>query len=510
MIGEKTGKREVWKGRIIFVVFVLSFSLFALPVHSSETIDYQTVESQTYRLFLEQKWDSVIVIGKQALQENLDYFYLRLRIGISYYELQKYIQAIEHLRKAREFNSMDPVAIEYLYQSYVHSGRDGDANALIPGMSSTTKEKLQIDPDLLEQVHFESGYTISSDRDPENLATLMGSDSIYGEEDLYGNNLYSNLGLKLRLSHRVGLSMAYNYLNFNKTKYIQYGRSEAILDSIINKPFSKDYFYSYPWKIYDTSFKYQVKQHEGYLNASVIIPWGIKIIPAIHFLHVSYTAVNPSYRVDSISDTAYYFRPDSTYHMFRYPSVVYSFTEKDTSFNNWVVSLGLSRDFGIFNIGLNGSWSNLNGKNQEQVGASLTYYPMGTINYYGTTAATGFFQGKDKRLLLSQVIGAKITPWLWAEGNFYYGDYTNANIFNGSIVYNNTGIIDYRGGATLMFILGKHIRLSLIYQYFRKESQQLYYIKTGDPVTKEINEIQQTKNNPYNTNTIIGGITWKF
>ncbi|MCX6269580.1 MAG: hypothetical protein NTW16_19875, partial [Bacteroidetes bacterium] len=130
--------------------------------------------------------------------------------------------------------------------------------------------------------------------------------------------------------------------------------------------------------------------------------------------------------------------------------------------------------------------------------------------FYGTTELTGFFQGNNKRLLLSQTLGAKITPWMWGEGNIYYGDYTNANIFNGSIVYNNSDLIDYRVGASLIFIAGKHIQLSLIYQYFRKESQQYYYIKTADPDTHKINENQQIKNNPYNTNSIIGGITWKF
>jgi hypothetical protein len=190
--------------------------------------------------------------------------------------------------------------------------------------------------------------------------------------------------------------------------------------------------------------------------------------------------------------------------------VQYSFDKKDTSFNNWVISLGLSKDLGLFNVGLNGSWSNLNNKKQKQAGITLTYFPLGNLNFYGTTSVTGFFQGKDKRLLIGQVLGAKITPWLWGEANFYYGDYTNANIFNGSIVYNNSDIIDYRAGANLVFLLGKHLSFSLIYQYFRKESQQLYYIKSHETGTDKIKEMPQIKTNPYNTNTIIGGFTWKF
>ena len=201
-------------------------------------------------------------------------------------------------------------------------------------------------------------------------------------------------------------------------------------------------------------------------------------MPAFHWIHVSYNMVNPEFRTDSVSDTAYYSRIDNTWYMFRHPVTGYAFNAKDTSFNNYVVALRISKDLGRFSIGLSGSWSDLNGKTQEQAGVSLTYYPLGSLDFYGTTTATGFFQGNSKRLLLSQVLGAKITSWMWGEANFYYGDYTNANIFNGYVVYNNSDVIDYRGGATLVFVVGKHIQLSLIYQYFRKESQQVYFIKT--------------------------------
>ena len=492
-----------------FILIILLISLASLS-GTANNLDFPTADMLTYRYYQEKKWDSVIMIGKQALRQDIDFYYLRVRLGIAYFEKQEYLPAATHLKKARQYNSEDPVIANYLYYAYLYSNREEEAALLLPSMTKEARQSAKMKNGIVREVHAEGGYTISSDRNPGNLATLMGSDSIYGEQDLYGNSMYSNLGLKLRVSNRVGLTLAYNYLNFNKTKYIQYGRNEAHLDTIVNNVFSDDYFYSYPWKIHDTAFRYHVIQHEGYVSSTIMLPGQIKISPAVHLIHVSYPAINTSFRTDSVSDTAYYSYIDSTYHLFRYPKIEYSFSEKDTSFNNWVVSLELSREFGNFNIILNGSWSNLNGKKQKQVGLSLSYFPLGNLNFYGTTAVTGFFQGKDKRMLISQVVGAKFTPWMWGEANFYYGDYTNANIFNGAVVYNNSDIIDYRGGATLIFVVGKHIRLSLIYQYFRKESKQYYYIKTKDPVTNEINEIQEIKNNPYNTNTIIGGITWKL
>jgi hypothetical protein len=495
---------------IPFLFMFMMVLLSGQTLKGATKLDFATVDRLTYRFYQEKKWDSVIVTGKQALRQDIDYYYLRVRMGIAYFEQTEYFPATTHLKKAREFNSGDPFVTNYLYRAYLYTNRQDEARLLRATLPRSDRDSTLASHGFLEQVHVESGYTLSSDRSPGNLATLMGTDSIYGEQDLYGNSFYSNAALKMRVSNRLGFSLAYNYLNFAKTKYVQYGHPETKLDSVSDRPLSRDYFYSFPWTIHDTSFSYHVSQNEACLSASVTLPWGLKVMPAVHWIHVSYNTVSPSYQSDSASDTAYYSKIDGTWHMFTHPVSSYSFSAKDTSFNNYVASLRITKDLGRFSIGLTGSWSNLNGKKQKQAGLSLTYFPFGNLNFYGTTTATGFFQGKDKRLLLSQVIGARITPWMWGEGNFYYGDYTNANIFNGSIVYNNSDIIDYRGGATLVFLAGKHLQFSLIYQYFRKESQQVYYIKSEDSSTHEIKEVQETKNNPYNTHTIIGGITWKL
>ena len=494
----------------IHAVFIIFCIWMALQAKAEERLDFQTVDMLTYRCYNEQKWDSVILVGKKALHQDIDYYYLRVRLGIAYFEKQQYFPAATHLEKALKFNSGDPFAAAYLSRAYEFTNRIEESNLLKASMPGAFADTSLSKPGWLEQVHFESGYTVSSSNSPNNLAPLIRKDSIYGEQDLYGNNFYGNLGLNIRASKRLSLSLAYNYLNFSKTKYVQYGRGEAHLDSVGDGPFRRDYFYSYPWKIHDTSFQYHVQQHEIYLGATITLPWGVKIMPVVHWIHVAYPLTSTSVRTDSVSDTAYYSKTDNTYHLFKYPLVVYSFNQKDTAFNNYVLALRISKDLGRFNLALSGSWSNLNGKTQCQAGASLTYFPLGNLNFYGTTAATGFFQGSESRLLLSQVIGGKLIPWLWGEANFNYGDYTNANIANGAIVYNNSDKIDYRAGATLTFVLGKHIQLSLVYQYFRKESQQYYYLKTQDPGTHEIKESLQTKNNPYNTNTLIGGITWKF
>lgn len=477
-------------------------------LHAAEELDFVRVDAVTYRLFMEKKWDSVVIIGKKALRQDIDFYYLRVRMGIACFEKTDYFPSATHLKKAREFNSGETYVAEYLYWALVYTNRTAEAGLLRKAVPGLKEDSLIRAGGIVEQVHIEAGYNFSSDRTLQH-PTAGASDTIYGEQDLYGNNRYGNLGLTLRLSNRIRLSLAYNYLNFDKTKFFHYGRYEDQLMEIADSSWGKMYLYSFPWVQYDTGFRYQVVQHEVYVAATILPGNGFRIIPAFHYLHMAYPNIRAGYALQQVSDTGFYLADSNQWVMFPFNRTLYSFTLSDTVFGNYVAALGLSKDAGNFCISLAGSWSNLNGSGQKQIGASLTWYPLGNLDLYETTTATGFFQKKNKRLLLSQVIGARITPWMWAEGNFFWGDFTNANINNGSIVYNNSDLIDYRLGLSLMFAAGRHFSFSLIYQHFRKESREYYYVAVPRSGGNEFNTELRIKENPYQTNFIIGGITWK-
>ncbi len=489
----------------------LIFTLLLLTperLKASTTVDYKTVDELTYKYFLEKKWDSVIILGKKALHADIDFYYLRVRMGLAYYEKREYIPAGTHLEKARKFEADDPVIADYLYYSYLFTNQLEEARLLQASLPAKAKNVIDAKKGFVDALSFESGYTLSSNNALKDKPSLMEADSIYGETDVYGNYLYEHLGMKFNLSNRIGLTLAYNYLNFSKTKYIQYSRIEDHLDGIADSSWGQYYHYSFPRVIYDTSFRYNVNQHEVYASLSWYLNGGIRIMPAFHLIYVSYPLVSASAEEVTVNDTGYYLNEGQEYVTFPFNRTIYTFTRSDTSFSNYFVGLALSKKFGRVNIGISGSYSNLNNKKQKQAGASVTWLPFGNLNLYSTTSVTGFFQGKDKRFLFSEVLGAKITSWCWAEGSFNYGDYTNASIMNGAVVYNNSDVIDYRASGSLYFLVGKHLQFSLLYQYSRKESIQYYF--TTNPATNEVNTKPSTLFVPYNTNTIIGGITWKL
>jgi len=471
--------------------------------------DFTTVDAVTFRLYQEHKWDSLIVVGKKALKDDIDYYFLRMRLGVAFYSKTKYIPAAENFRKAIFFNSQDQAAWQYLYRSYVLANRSNDALALVKRMPVEIRQAYKDDKKFIEMISFEGGPTFSSDSKAQNNLDIKSQPGPYGEQDLYGNSYYGQLGMLMNLSGKINLSVAYSYMDFTKLKFYQYSQFDNQLISRADSFWGFINNYNFSPAIKTADFTYHVKQQDICVVSTILLPDGFRLEPAVHLLYVKYNLITPKYSKTNVMDTLVF---DSIFPGNNYFASVekenYSLIEKDTSFLNYVVSLGISKDFSVFNLRLNGSWSNLNNKTQKQIGAAFTFYPLGNLDFYGTSAVTGFFQGNDQRLILSQSLGGRVLRKLWLEGNVIYGDLTNANIANGSIVYNNADKIDYRIGGTLIWPLSKHIELSLMYQYFQKESSTLYYVFKNpipDPTTTT-----ETLYSKYHTNSIIIGIKWKL
>jgi len=494
--------------RLLLTMLFLPLTGALIPLSARE-INSRIAEELTLRYYLEKQWDSVILIGKEALKYKIDYFHLRLRLGIAYYEKNKFIPSSLHLERAHQFNSSDTLTLHYLYYAYLFSNRPVDAAKVLKQQQRKRPEgRILTREILMPSLHMEGGYTFSTlDKLQEN-PDLAGADSIYGEADVYGNNSIISGGFSLNPFPWMRIDLSYTRLDFTKHKYFQYGVIEDHLQTIADSSWGKMYIWSFPRMVYDTSFTYRVSQHEFHAGVTLSAA-GWKINPAFHLVKVGYPVIDARFFSEVVHDTGYYVSYDSSWHTFPFRRTGYTFSRQDTSFTNYVVSLSLSRNYGILVPGLSASWSNLNGKTQYQAGFSLTFYPLGNLNLYTTTGLTGFFEEDQQRLLCSQVAGGRITPWLWAEADVMYGDFTNANIANGMIVYNNTGKIGYRVGSGLLFLITEKIRISLMYRFFRKAYQRYYFTPVTLQGGDDAYELQ-TENIPFQTHSMIGGFIWKL
>jgi len=126
--------------RKLILIISTWFVLFTI-VQGQAVMNFSSLDKQTYGLYLDKNWKDLVSLGKKGLDNGFDYFYLRMRIGIAYYELGNYRRAIPHFRKALVFNSKDQYANEYLYYSYLFSGRKADAINLSEKFTPKLKKK---------------------------------------------------------------------------------------------------------------------------------------------------------------------------------------------------------------------------------------------------------------------------------------------------------------------------------------------------------------------------------
>ena len=202
---------------------------------------------------------------------------------------------------------------------------------------------------------------------------------------------------------------------------------------------------------------------------------GVKILPVFRLVSVKYRNTAIGYSSSIVMDTSYYVTATDTYYTFPFKRSHYSVSDSDTSSLNCLVSVTATRDFDLLTVGMTGSWSNLNGGDQLQASGFVTVYPLGNLNLYGTTGATMVSEQGDGRMLFSQMAGGRITRWLWAEGDFIWGDLSNSNTSNGWVVYNNSGKIRYRAGASLILTIIRNMEFTFHYQFFQKESPVYSY-----------------------------------
>ena len=80
------------------------------------------VDSVTYQCHLDECWDKVIEIGKQAVRQGIDFKYLQQRMGYAYYQKRDFYASMLHYEKALKLDPTDQGTLTYLYFSGLETG----------------------------------------------------------------------------------------------------------------------------------------------------------------------------------------------------------------------------------------------------------------------------------------------------------------------------------------------------------------------------------------------------
>jgi len=430
-------------------------SCFFAPGFCQDLSNSSVVEQNSSRLYLDKNWTELINYGEKALADGYDYFYLRLRIGVAYYEQKKYKRAVRHFEKAVEFNSGDKLALEYLYFSYIFSGRNNEARALVSLFPDRMRYLVQPPENkIVESIYCEGGIAAGNLYDIYKNIDINGTYNIYGEATINNKMQYWQVGLNHQFGNKFSIYHGYSNIKIDLTRKI----------SIRN---------------IDTLDNYTLSQHDYYISAVQQFKH-VSVSPALHLINVNYGMLNAN-RIKN--------------------SNKYIFTKEDTTFLNYASSITLLKNYGIYTYNLSAGYSQLNGLTQIQSGLALTYYPFKNAAIYGTSSLIYMNENYTNRIIVMQKIGFKVIPKLWTEIGITYGNLQNYTENNAFVVFNTGDKILYKGWVSLVSPLFNHLEFSVRYDYFSRENT--YYR------VKNLNTTESFAIN-YTTQTILGGIKWKF
>jgi tetratricopeptide (TPR) repeat protein len=209
------------------IVFLLFFHLIGCATFAQkDALSPSSADAKTYQLFQEKNWPELIKVGNQALEKGYDFYYMRVRVGIAYFEKGNYGLAGVHFKEALDFNANDPLAQAYLYFCYLYNGKDEEARNLSTTFSLKLKTKMGLDDlSVINFINVEGGPKISS---PLSFNAEPSSEDDY----FFNPATYFQVGIKHHPKNKFSLFHAATFFNQEsypgKVQQLQYYLHSAI------------------------------------------------------------------------------------------------------------------------------------------------------------------------------------------------------------------------------------------------------------------------------------------
>lgn len=448
----------IWKqlkiNKAIPLVLALLFTLAVSPASAQEKMTFKVADSLTYQLYQTGNWDALVRMGKEAISQGFDYYYLRIRLGIAYFSLTQYRLAAVHFEKALEFNSNDKISLQYLQQCYDWGGLETESSALYKRFPVLEEELNK--PGLISDFSVFGGFALSGSSTQLENTDIDGEANIYGEINSNGNLQYGHAGLTLSPVQHFRLYLGYTSLQIEKHQRIVMEGADSL-----NK-----------W--------YHLNQNQIHANLPVRIAKDWQFAPSVTILNFKDKPVAVAY------DTTNY---------------EYVIRHIDTSITNYIISLKLLKTMPFVDLGAIAGISNLDNDNQWQGTAVFNLYPFANLDLYNYSRISALMESEELRWHFRQTLGGKIFSRLWLQGSYQWGDLKNAHDENGLLVFNTSSDIASRLSATAFILITEKLTLQLEYTFTEQQDRYIGFTDYNAFITQHIN---------YNNHNFMGGLKWKL
>jgi len=418
-------------------------------VKSQNINSFSRIDSITYQMYVEKNWESIIETGEKAIQDSINFYYLQVRIGISYYELKKYEQSIKYFENANHENPTDELISEYLYYAYFFSSRFDDADKFGYNLSEELKTKLGIKKRLVSSIYIESKYEFrENNRIEKKIKDQLNQVTV---KDLF----YYNITSEQKLAGKLKFIESYNNI---KITNIAESYNPFVLPPV---------------------YEENLIQNEYYFGINYHLYKGIDIKAAFRFIETNIFAEYSYMNINNVDTTSNY----------------------DVYINTYIAFLKFSKRFSLYNISVMSSISDMDNSTQIQPEISLTVFPLGNYNLISETSAKYNIQKGNERntnqLILKQGIGITFFDFIFLEPSITFGRMNNF-VENDAFIVNNDidpTLLRYEVDIKFVFLKGK---LNLFIGFQSNKKENMFTMNNRDFY----------KN--YITKSIIGGIKWNF
>ena len=415
----------------ISIVFILisSFSF------SQEGISYASVDSASYSDFVKADFKSIRKLGKKAKNEKIDFFYLRMRLGIVSYDKKKYEYAVIHFEKAYAMNPAELITQEYLYYTYLFSGRVDQAQVLAESLSESFQKSVGLKIKKTESIAI--GFQDFSNTNISDNSARKYLDPSFkrGDAVINGKTFGINITLENRLNSRTHI---YNKISVFKTNSMgveQFTSTPGAAATATNPVIPATL----------ASLKevnYKNNQFQYNFGISRLTKGNLLLSAGFGFYktNTSDLLVQPL-----ITQSGYPINP--------FGSLTYK--EGKTSYNNISVSFNIGKRLRYISPSLGFSYSNLYNTNQFQGEGGIIYYPFGNTHFYGKTSFAYISNNEVHQSVFTQKIGFKITQNIWLDGLYSLGNHSNYISDIGFSIYNTADPVLSNLNVNLHFYVKK-------------------------------------------------------
>ena len=395
------------------------------------TLSMKHVDSTTYSLYLKQDWKSIIALGKQARFGGIDFYYLKVRMGIAYFKENKMFSAIQLLEEAYTMDSNNVVVQDYLYWAYRYSGLIMESRLFYSKMTDTQKDKIKLNLPFVSDVSFNILATYNLDY---NEMLLTDANSEIGDFRFIRKNQQMFL---LRMSHplikRINLFHEFTLI---PTTSVQQENVGGVLE---NKTYK------------GTEFRY-------YADVTVSLGNRWYLDSYLNIISGKYDNLNDA-NISSSSKITY---------------------------TDLVFGGSLTKASYFIRNSINVSVSDLNGFSQFQAGYSLSLYPLGSTLVVPFGSLQYKNQDADSNMVFTGGLYVILNKIL-LTGFGTVGNMNNFTANKGAIIYNQPGTALNEFGGSFKY-LGENSILKVGYSFMKMEDN---YYNDNFEITSKTFEFNQ-------------------